>query len=49
MLNEAKDKISEQIKNEVTSHVAKEVASTVGSATFVISGPVTIQGADFLH
>ena len=44
MLNEAKDKISEQIKNEVTSHVAKEVASTVGSATFVISGPVTIQG-----
>ena len=44
MLNEAKDKISEQIKNEVTNHVAKEVASTVGSATFVISGPVTIQG-----
>jgi len=38
------DEISEKIKDDVTSHVAKEVASTVGSATFVISGPVTIQG-----
>ena len=38
------DEISGKIKDDVTSHVAKEVASTVGSATFVISGPVTIQG-----
>ena len=38
------EEISEKIKEDVTSNIAKEVASTVGSATFVISGPVTIQG-----
>jgi len=44
ILSETKKEISEKIKSEVSAHVAKEVASTVGSATFVISGPVTIQG-----
>ena len=43
MLNETKKEISEKIKSEITNHVAKEVASTVGSATFVISGPVTMK------
>jgi len=40
ILGETKKEISEKIKSEVTA----QVASTVGSATFVISGPVTIQG-----
>ncbi len=37
---EAKQEISEKVKSDVS----KEVASSVSSATFVLSGPVTIQG-----
>ncbi len=42
--SDEKKELPDKIRKDITENVSKEVASSVGNATFVISGPVTIQG-----